>query len=73
MASVTANAPVYEESRSRSRFGSLKRTRRFYDVLASIVVLAVVTYAIGPIEARTSKNRRVRLSDPNRDRERDSS
>jgi multiple sugar transport system permease protein len=49
MASVTANAPVYEESRSRSRFGSLKRTRRFYDVLASIVVLAVVTFAIGPI------------------------
>jgi multiple sugar transport system permease protein len=49
MASVTANAPVYEESRSRSRFGSLKRTRRFFDVLASIVVLAVVTYAIGPI------------------------
>ena len=49
MASVTANAPVYEESRSRSPFGSLKRTRRFYDVLASIVVLAVVTFAIGPI------------------------
>ena len=49
MASVTAKAPVYEESRSRSRFGSLKRTRRFYDVLASIVVLAVVTFAIGPI------------------------
>lgn len=49
MASVTANAPVYEESRSRSRIGSLKRTRRFYDVLASIVVLAVVTFAIGPI------------------------
>jgi multiple sugar transport system permease protein len=49
MASVTANAPVYEESRSRSRFGSLKRTRRFFDVLASIVVLAVVTFAIGPI------------------------
>jgi multiple sugar transport system permease protein len=49
MASVTANAPVYEESRSRSRFGSLKRTRRFFDVLALIVVLAVVTYAIGPI------------------------
>jgi multiple sugar transport system permease protein len=49
MASVTANAPVYEESRSRSRFGSLKRTRRFFDILASIVVLAVVTYAIGPI------------------------
>jgi multiple sugar transport system permease protein len=49
MASVTANAPVYEEFRSRSRFGSLKRTRRFFDVLASIVVLAVVTYAIGPI------------------------
>jgi multiple sugar transport system permease protein len=49
MASVTADAPVYEESRSRSRFGSLKRTRRFYDVLASIVVLAVVTFAIGPI------------------------
>jgi multiple sugar transport system permease protein len=49
MASVTAKAPVYEESRSRSPFGSLKRTRRFYDVLASIVVLAVVTFAIGPI------------------------
>ena len=49
MASVTANAPVYEESRSRSRFGSLRRTRRYYDVLASIVVLAVVTFAIGPI------------------------
>lgn len=49
MASVTADAPVYEESRSRSRFGSLKRTRRFYDVLASIVVLAVVAFAIGPI------------------------
>jgi multiple sugar transport system permease protein len=49
MASVTANAPVYEESRSRAPFGSLKRTRRFYDVLASIVVLAVVTFAIGPI------------------------
>lgn len=49
MASVTANAPVYEESRSRSPFGSLKRTRRFFDVLASIVVLAVVTFAIGPI------------------------
>lgn len=49
MASVTANAPVYEEPRSRSPFGSLKRTRRFFDVLASIVVLAVVTFAIGPI------------------------
>ena len=49
MASATANAPVYEESRSRSPFGSLKRTRRFFDVLASIVVLAVVTFAIGPI------------------------
>jgi multiple sugar transport system permease protein len=49
MASVTAKAPVYEESRSRSRSGSLKRTRRFYDILASIVVLAVVTFAIGPI------------------------
>jgi multiple sugar transport system permease protein len=49
MASVTVNAPVYEESRSRSPFGSLKRTRRFFDVLASIVVLAVVTFAIGPI------------------------
>jgi multiple sugar transport system permease protein len=49
MASVTVNAPVYEESRSRSRFGSLKRTRQFFDVLASIVVLAVVTFAIGPI------------------------
>jgi multiple sugar transport system permease protein len=49
MASVTANAPVYEESRSRSPFGSLKRTRGFFDVLASIVVLAVVTFAIGPI------------------------
>jgi multiple sugar transport system permease protein len=49
MASVTANAPVYEEFRSRSPFGSLKRTRRFYDILASIVVLAVVTFAIGPI------------------------
>jgi multiple sugar transport system permease protein len=49
MASVTANAPVYEESRSRSPSGSLKRTRRFFDVLALIVVLAVVTFAIGPI------------------------
>jgi multiple sugar transport system permease protein len=49
MASVTANAPVYEESRSRAPSGSLKRTRRFFDVLASIVVLAVVTFAIGPI------------------------
>jgi multiple sugar transport system permease protein len=49
MASVTANVPVYEESRSRSPFRSLRRTRRFYDVLASIVVLAVVTFAIGPI------------------------
>jgi len=49
MASVTAKAPVYAESRSRSRSGSLKRTRRFYDILASIVVLAVVTFAIGPI------------------------
>ena len=49
MASVTAHAPVYEESRSRSRFGSLKRTRQFFDVLDSIVVLAVVTFAIGPI------------------------
>jgi multiple sugar transport system permease protein len=49
MASLTAKAPVYAESRSRSRFGSLKRTRRFYDILASIVVLAVVTFAIGPI------------------------
>jgi multiple sugar transport system permease protein len=49
MASVTANAPVYEASRPRTRFGSLKRTRRFYDLLAAIVVLAVVTFAIGPI------------------------
>ena len=49
MASLTAKAPVYTESRSRSRFGSLKRTRRFYDILATIVVLAVVTFAIGPI------------------------
>lgn len=49
MAAVTAEAPVSEESRSRSRFGSLTRTRRFYDVLASVVVLAVVTFAIGPI------------------------
>jgi multiple sugar transport system permease protein len=49
MASLTAKAPVYAESRSRSRFGSLKRTRRFYDILATIVVLAVVTFAIGPI------------------------
>jgi multiple sugar transport system permease protein len=49
MASLTAKAPVYAESRSRSRFGSLKRTRRFYDILATIVVLAVVTFAIVPI------------------------
>jgi multiple sugar transport system permease protein len=49
MASVTAKAPVYAESRYRSRSGSLKRTRRFYDILSSIVVLAVVTFAIGPI------------------------
>lgn len=49
MATVSATTPVYEEARSRSRFGSLTRTRRFYDVLASVVVLAVVTFAIGPI------------------------
>lgn len=49
MASVTANAPLYEEVRSRSALGSLKRTRLFFDVLASIVVLAVVIFAMGPI------------------------
>jgi multiple sugar transport system permease protein len=49
MASVTVNAPDYTESRSRSPLGSLTRTRRFYDILASIVVLAVVIFAIGPI------------------------
>lgn len=49
MASVTANAPRYEEARSRTALGSLKRTRLFFDVLASIVVLAVVIFAMGPI------------------------
>lgn len=30
-------------------FDSLRRTRRFYDVLASIVVIVIVCFAIGPI------------------------
>jgi multiple sugar transport system permease protein len=49
MASIPVEATVYEEPRSRSPFGSLRRTRRFYDVLASVVVIVVVIFAIGPI------------------------
>ena len=50
MASVTAQcAGLRGVPLPVSPFGSLKRTRRFFDVLASIVVLVVVTFAIGPI------------------------
>jgi multiple sugar transport system permease protein len=55
MASVTAapvsesNAQVYEPAKTLSPFGSLSRSRRFYDVLATFVVVVVVAYAIGPI------------------------
>lgn len=53
MASVTAapapGANISEPPRARSPFGSLSRTRRFYDVLATIVVVTVVAFAIAPI------------------------
>ena len=49
LASVPVQSEVYEETRSLSPFGSLRRTRRFYDVLASIVVGIVVIFALGPI------------------------
>ncbi len=54
MASVTAPFPssaarVSEPPRTRSPFGSLSRTRRFYDVLAATVVAIVVVFAIAPI------------------------
>lgn len=38
-----------EPKTSRMPFGSLRRTRRFYDVVASVVVIIVVCFAIGPI------------------------
>jgi multiple sugar transport system permease protein len=54
MASVTAaptttEATVFETPRKLSPFGSLRRSRRFYDVVATVVVLIVVSFAISPI------------------------
>ena len=55
MASTTASPSTLTETRitepprTLSPFGSLSRTRRFYDVVASIVVVIVVTFAIAPI------------------------
>ncbi len=55
MASVTASpistidTQVSEPPRTLSPFGSLRRTRRFYDVLATVVVLIVVVFSIAPI------------------------
>jgi multiple sugar transport system permease protein len=45
----TSTIRVYERPVARSPFGSLRRTRRFYDLVASVVVLLVVIYAIAPI------------------------
>lgn len=40
---------VLEPARSLSPFGSLRRTRRFYDLIAIVVVAIVVFFAIAPI------------------------
>jgi multiple sugar transport system permease protein len=48
-APTTADATVYETPRRLSPFGSLRRSRRFYDVIATVVVLIVVSFAIAPI------------------------
>jgi multiple sugar transport system permease protein len=54
MASLTASPAsppdrVVEPPRSLSPFNSLRRSRRFFDVLASIVAIVVVFFAIAPI------------------------
>lgn len=47
---TTANTTaVLEPARSFSPFGSLRRTRRFYDLIAIVVVAIVVFFAIAPI------------------------
>jgi multiple sugar transport system permease protein len=38
-----------EPAKSRMPFDSLRRTRRFYDVVAVVVVILVVVFAMGPI------------------------
>lgn len=45
----TSGAGIIEPPRTLSPFGSLSRTRRFYDVVASIVALTVVIFAMAPI------------------------
>lgn len=47
--STTPRVAGHEPARTLSPFGSLRRTRRFYDALASAVVVIVVLYAMGPI------------------------
>lgn len=48
--SVATNSLQFDEpARTLAPFGSLSRTRRFYDVVASVVVLIVVFFAIAPI------------------------
>ncbi len=48
-ASPFQHVQAVEPRRSWLPFDSLRRTRRFYDVLAAVVVVIVVLFAIGPI------------------------
>ncbi len=49
MASTKDSLPAFEQPRPRSPFQSLRRTRRLYDLLAWLVVIVVVTFAVLPI------------------------
>lgn len=49
MATMTAKSTLSEGSRTRSPIGSLRRTRVFFDVLSTVVVVAIVIFAMGPI------------------------
>ncbi|MCO5221746.1 MAG: carbohydrate ABC transporter permease [Thermomicrobiales bacterium] len=44
-----SHVPAIEPAKSWMPFGSLRRIRRFYDVVAAIVVVLVVLFAMGPI------------------------
>ena len=49
MATMTAKSTLSEGTRTRSPIGSLRRTRVFFDVLSTVVVVAIVIFAMGPI------------------------
>ncbi len=49
MSSTTGSSPAFDQPRPRSPFESLRRTRRFYDLLAWLVVVVVVVFAVLPI------------------------